>query len=95
MSPALAGIEAELPKIPQECTSANGVATPSRSNHPPPRRPGDPHPSPVLDLSDVVNDFEAILKRSSRSSKTSDRRFVTDAGKVYLFVSKPITLISN
>ncbi|XP_067209122.1 KN motif and ankyrin repeat domain-containing protein 3 isoform X2 [Linepithema humile] len=78
VSPALAGIEAELPKIPQECTSANGAAIPPRSNHPPPRRPRDPHPSPVLDLSDVVGDFEATLERSCRSSKASDRRLVTD-----------------
>ncbi|KAL6265242.1 hypothetical protein P5V15_002024 [Pogonomyrmex californicus] len=73
VNPALAGIEAELPKIPQECTTANGVATPPRSNYPPPKQQGNSHPSPIVDLSDVVGDFEATLKRSCRSSKTSDR----------------------
>ncbi|XP_077278263.1 KN motif and ankyrin repeat domain-containing protein 2 kank isoform X1 [Temnothorax americanus] len=80
VSPALAGIEAELPKISQECTTANGMTTSPRSNHPPPRQQGNSHPSPVVDLSDVVDDFEATLKRSCRSpsSKISNRRFITE-----------------
>ncbi|XP_011863742.1 PREDICTED: KN motif and ankyrin repeat domain-containing protein 2 isoform X2 [Vollenhovia emeryi] len=76
VSPALAGIEAELPKISQECTTANGVTTPPRPNHPPARQHS--HPSPVVDLSDVVGDFEATLRRSCRSSKTSDHRFIAE-----------------
>ncbi|XP_018362879.1 PREDICTED: KN motif and ankyrin repeat domain-containing protein 2 isoform X1 [Trachymyrmex cornetzi] len=78
VSPALAGIEAELPKIPQECTTANGLTTLPRSNHPPPRQQRDSHPSPIVDLSDVVGDFEATLKRSCRSSKISDCRLFTE-----------------
>ena len=76
VSPALAGIEAELLKIPQECTTVNGVATLLRSNHMSSlRQRKDSRPSPVLDLSDVVDDFEATLKRSSRPSKVSEHRF--------------------
>lgn len=79
VSPALTGIEAELTKIPQECTTVNGVLTLSKSNHLSPlRQRTDSRPSPVLDLSDVVGDFEATLKRSSRSSKASERRFLVE-----------------
>lgn len=86
MSPALAGIEAELPKISQECMTANGVTTLPRSNHPPPRQQGNSYPSPVVDLSDVVNDFEATLKRSCKSSKISNHR-LTETGKILLLLS--------
>ncbi|XP_032673443.1 KN motif and ankyrin repeat domain-containing protein 2 isoform X2 [Odontomachus brunneus] len=76
VSPALAGIEAELPKIPQECATANGITTLPRS-YPPPRQ-GNSQPSPVLDLSDVVGDFEATLRRSCGSSRPSDRRLFAE-----------------
>ncbi|XP_029056574.2 KN motif and ankyrin repeat domain-containing protein 3 isoform X1 [Osmia bicornis bicornis] len=77
VSPALVGIEAELPKIPQETSSAtNGATTlPRSSSH---ERQGYSQESPVLDLSDVVGDFEATLKRSTRSTKTFDKPDQTD-----------------
>lgn len=82
------GIEAELPKIPQETSSAtNGATTlPSSSSH---DRQGYSQESPVLDLSDVVGDFEATLKRSTRSTKTFDKPDQTDNGqsKLPLFLS--------
>ncbi|XP_029674097.1 KN motif and ankyrin repeat domain-containing protein 2-like isoform X1 [Formica exsecta] len=79
VNPALAGIEAELTKIPQECTTVNNITTLSRSDHPsPPRQRTDSRPSPVLDLSDVVGDFEATLERSSKLSKASERRFFVE-----------------
>ncbi|XP_076236635.1 KN motif and ankyrin repeat domain-containing protein 2 kank isoform X2 [Calliopsis andreniformis] len=71
VSPALAGIEVELPKIPQEPATVNGLTTLPRSSH---DRQGYTLESPALDLSDVVGDFEATLRRSSRSNKTFDRR---------------------
>nr|XP_034171744.1 KN motif and ankyrin repeat domain-containing protein 2 isoform X2 [Osmia lignaria] len=77
VSPALVGIEAELPKIPQETSSAtNGVTTLPRSSSL--ERQGYSQESPVLDLSDVVGDFEATLKRSTRSTKTFDKPDQTD-----------------
>jgi len=85
VSPALASLETDLPKISPECPSTNGVATLPRSNHPPPPPPrhhATSQPSPVLDISDVVNDFEAILKCSSRSSKISERRPETGKASV-------------
>ncbi|OAD55442.1 KN motif and ankyrin repeat domain-containing protein 1, partial [Eufriesea mexicana] len=75
VSPALVGIEAELPKIPQEPATTNGVTTLPRSGH---DRQGYAQQSPVLDLSDVVGDFEATLKRSSRSTKTSAKQERTE-----------------
>ncbi|GAB1862835.1 KN motif and ankyrin repeat domain-containing protein 1 [Camponotus japonicus] len=77
VSPALAGIEAELTKIPQECTTMNDVTT--LSNHPSSlKQRTDSRPSPVLDLSDVVGDFEATLKQSSRSSKAPKHQFFVE-----------------
>ncbi|EFN69395.1 hypothetical protein EAG_11527 [Camponotus floridanus] len=77
VSPALAGIEAELTKIPQECTTINDVTT--LSNHPSLlKQRTDSRPSPVLDLSDVVGDFEATLKQSSRSSKAPKHQFFVE-----------------
>ncbi|CAK9819170.1 KN motif and ankyrin repeat domain-containing protein 1 [Anthophora plagiata] len=70
VSPALVGIEAELPKILQEPATTNGVATLPRSSH---DKQGYTQESPALDLSDVVGDFEATLKRSSRSTKFSEK----------------------
>ncbi|XP_076375953.1 KN motif and ankyrin repeat domain-containing protein 2 kank isoform X1 [Megalopta genalis] len=70
VSPALVGIEAELPKIPQEPTTTNGVTTLPRPSY---ERQGCAQNSPALDLSDVVGDFEATLRRS-RSSRTTDRQ---------------------
>lgn len=84
VSPALAGIEAELSKIPQECRNANGVATLLKSNYTSPmRQQKDSRPSPVVDLSDVVGDFEATLKRSSRSSKVSEHRFPVEIDGIH------------
>ncbi|XP_076620510.1 KN motif and ankyrin repeat domain-containing protein 2 kank isoform X1 [Colletes latitarsis] len=71
VSPALAGIEAELPKIPQEPATTNGLTTLPRSSH---GRQGYTIESPVLDLSDVVGDFEAALRRSTRSTKSPEKQ---------------------
>ncbi|CAL7936593.1 unnamed protein product [Xylocopa violacea] len=71
VSPALVGIEAELPKIPQEPAATNGVSTLPRSGH---DRQGYTQESSALDLSDVVGDFEATLERLSRSTSTSDKQ---------------------
>ncbi|KZC04311.1 KN motif and ankyrin repeat domain-containing protein 1, partial [Dufourea novaeangliae] len=73
VSPALAGIEAELPKIPQEPVTTNGVATLPRSSY---ERQGYTQESQALDLSDVVGDFEATLRRSR--AKTIDRQDRTE-----------------
>lgn len=81
MSPALVGIEAELPKIPQEPGPANGVTSSSTSHD----RRGytQTQESPALDLSDVVGDFEATLKRSTRPSKTSYKQERTENGETF------------
>ncbi|XP_012264632.2 uncharacterized protein LOC105690991 isoform X1 [Athalia rosae] len=71
VSPALAGIEVQLPKIAQENFSTNGTITLPRSSH---ARPCNVQHSPILDISDVVGDFEATLRRSSRPSKTTNHR---------------------
>ncbi|KAG9435183.1 KN motif and ankyrin repeat domain-containing protein 3 isoform X1 [Apis mellifera carnica] len=75
VSPALVGIEAELPKIPQEA-GTNGATSSSLTSHD--RRGGCTQESPALDLSDVVGDFEATLKRSTRPSKTCDKQERTE-----------------
>lgn len=82
MSPALVGIEAELPKIPQEPGPANGVTSSSTIGH---DRRGytQTQESPALDLSDVVGDFEATLKRSTRPSKTFDKQERTENGETF------------
>lgn len=84
MSPALVGIEAELPKIPQEPGAANGVTSSSLTSH---DRRGytQTQESPALDLSDVVGDFEATLKRSTRPSKTSDKQERTENGETFSY----------
>lgn len=85
MSPALVGIEAELPKIPQESATTNGVTTLPRSTH---DKQECTQVSTALDLSDVVGDFEATLKRSSKSTKAFDKEDRTENGQTYLsFVS--------
>jgi len=86
-----------LPKIPQEYATANGItiASISRSNHPPPRQQRDLHPSPVVDLSDVVGDFEATLKRSCKSSKIFDHRLITETGKILFLLSIKMKTIAN
>lgn len=81
MSPALVGIEAELPKIPQEA-GTNGATSSSLTSHD--RRGGCTQESPALDLSDVVGDFEATLKRSTRPSKTCDKQERTENGETFL-----------
>lgn len=90
MSPALVGIEAELAKIPQEAGTANGATSSSLTGH---DRRGytQTQESPVLDLSDVVGDFEATLKRSTRPSKTyNDKQERTESGKTYFLLSLKI-----
>ncbi|XP_076224637.1 KN motif and ankyrin repeat domain-containing protein 2 kank isoform X1 [Nomia melanderi] len=74
VSPALVGIEAELPKIPQVPTATNGVATLPRPSY---ERQGCVQDSSALDLSDVVGDFEATLRRS-RSTKTTGKQDRTE-----------------
>ncbi|KOX73740.1 KN motif and ankyrin repeat domain-containing protein 1 [Melipona quadrifasciata] len=75
VSPTLAGIEAELTKIPQGPATTNGVTSSPRSSH---DKPGYAQVSTALDLSDVVGDFEATLRRSSRSTNTSDKQERTE-----------------
>ncbi|XP_003487679.1 KN motif and ankyrin repeat domain-containing protein 2 isoform X1 [Bombus impatiens] len=75
VSPALVGIEAELPKIPQESATTNGVTTLPRSTH---DKQECTQVSTALDLSDVVGDFEATLKRSSKSTKAFDKEDRTE-----------------
>ncbi|XP_076675793.1 KN motif and ankyrin repeat domain-containing protein 2 kank isoform X1 [Andrena cerasifolii] len=75
VSPALAGIQVELPKIPQEPATTNGLATLPRTSH---RKQEYTQESQALDLSDVVGDFEATLRRSNRSWKPSDRHQRTE-----------------
>lgn len=77
VSPALAGIQAELPKIPQEPATTNGLATLPRTSH---RKQEYAQESQALDLSDVVGDFEATLRRSNRSWKPSERHQRTENG---------------
>ncbi|XP_046481832.1 KN motif and ankyrin repeat domain-containing protein 2 isoform X1 [Neodiprion pinetum] len=84
VSPALAGIESQLPKIAQESSSTNGITTLPRSSH---ARPCNVQHSPILDISDVVGDFEDTLRRSSRSSRPSDRHNYTE--QIDACVSRP------
>ncbi|XP_054000411.1 KN motif and ankyrin repeat domain-containing protein 2 isoform X1 [Hylaeus anthracinus] len=75
VSPALGGIETELPKIPQEPATTNGLSTTSRSTQ---ERQGYPLDSPAMDLSDVVGDFEAALRHSTRSTTSPDKQERTE-----------------
>lgn len=87
VSPALVGIEAELAKIPQEAGTANGATSSSLTSH---DRRGYTQESPVLDLSDVVGDFEATLKRSTRPSKTYNDKQERTESDLSILKERPI-----
>ncbi|KAI4478640.1 hypothetical protein M0804_011668 [Polistes exclamans] len=93
VSPALAGIETESPEISRECSTAatlassntttknsDGSSTIPRSSHHRHRQRNQDNrnESTNLDLSDVVGDFEATLKRSSESSRIREDRTEID-----------------
>ncbi|KAK1131522.1 hypothetical protein K0M31_017799 [Melipona bicolor] len=97
VSPTLAGIEAELTKIPQGPATTNGVTSSSRSSH---DKPGYAQVSTALDLSDVVGDFEATLRRSSRSTNTSDKQERSENGQtnlafIYFYSSRFVLFIES
>lgn len=97
MSPTLAGIEAELTKIPQEPATTNGVTSSPRSSH---DKPGYAQVPTALDLSDVVGDFEATLRRSSRSTNTSDKQERTENGQtnlafIYFYSNRFVPFVSS
>ncbi|XP_015173639.1 PREDICTED: KN motif and ankyrin repeat domain-containing protein 3 isoform X2 [Polistes dominula] len=93
VSPALAGIETESPEISRECSTAatlassntttknsDGSSTIPRSSHHRHRQRNQDNrnESTNLDLSDVVGDFEATLKRSSGSTRIREDRTEID-----------------
>ncbi|XP_043281489.1 KN motif and ankyrin repeat domain-containing protein 2 isoform X2 [Venturia canescens] len=71
VDPVLEGLENQLPEIAQDNLTGNGVTTLPRSCH---TRPLNVQHTPALDLSDVVGDFEATLRRLSKPSKPSERK---------------------
>ncbi|KAI4483814.1 hypothetical protein M0802_013305 [Mischocyttarus mexicanus] len=93
VSPGLAGIETDSPEISRECSTtatlaslntttknSDGSSTIPRSSHHRDRQRNQNNRDEYtnLDLSDVVGDFEATLKRSSGSSRIRENRSEID-----------------
>ena len=78
VDPVLTGSEKQLPEISHECTTT----LPRSSSHERARSTNvENSPAPALDLSDVVGDFEATLRRFSKPSNSIERTNRNEIGQ--------------